>query len=361
MIINPFSGTVEDMKYIKRVILIFCCLTTAALPASAISIRSLLGLDEEESKTGEAPSNKPATEPAKAAKQSTVENWAKSTYPEAIAKIDLAMVKQLIANLNSTQRTALLADEATFNQFVWKEANNLSVISAARANNVQQDANTAFLMQRGADNILREIYLKKLIDTKLPEGFPNDQQIQEYFDKNQEKFVIAERVHVWQIFLPVSGSMDEKAVVALRKKVNAIAQDIKKGKIDFNSAAIKYSKHTPSNANGGYMGLIKTADLKPDIKKVLLPLEEGKISQALTTDTGIHIVKRGAIVPERKVRLEEGKAQIRTLLIKQVRAQLRKAIFEQAAKTYTVELPDNKIEEWRLRLKTNLEEPGSKQ
>ena len=155
--------------------------------------------------------------------------------------------------------------------------------------------------------------------------------------------------------------MDEKAVVALRKKANAIARDIGKGTINFNDAAIKHSQHTPSNANGGYMGLIKTADLKPGIQKALLELGEAKISQALTTDTGIHIVKRGAIVPERKVGLEEGKAQIRTLLINQVRAQLRKAIFEQAAKTYAVELPDNKIEEWRLRLKTNLEGPGSKQ
>jgi parvulin-like peptidyl-prolyl isomerase len=349
------------MKYIKHVILIFCLLTTAALPVSAISIRSLLGLDEEESKTEETSSNKAAAEPAKAAKQGSVENWAKSNNPQATAKINLAMVKQLMANLDSAQRSTLLADEATFNKFIWQEANNLSVISAAQANNVQQDANTTFLMQRGADNILREIYLKKLIDTKLPEGFPSDQQIQEYFDKNQEKFVIAERLHVWQIFLPVSESMDKKTVAALRKKANVIAQDIRKGKINFNNAAIKHSQHAPSNANGGYMGLIKTADLKPDIQKALLELGEGKISQALTTDTGIHIVKRGAIVPERKVSLEEGKAQIRALLIKQVRAQLRKAIFEQAAKTYAVELPDNKIEEWRLRLKTNLEVPVSKQ
>ena len=108
------------------------------------------------------------------------------------------------------------------------------------------------------------------------------------------------------------------------------------------------------------MGLIKSSDLKPDIKKTLLSLAEGKISSALTTDTGIHVVKRGAIVPERKISLEEGKTQIRQLIINQVRGQLRTAVFEQASKTYPVELSDNKIEEWRLRLKTNLENPATK-
>jgi len=107
------------------------------------------------------------------------------------------------------------------------------------------------------------------------------------------------------------------------------------------------------------MGLIKTADLKADIKKVVLELAEGKISRALTTDTGVHIVKRGVIVPERKVSLEEGRQQIKNLLLKQVRTQLRKAIFEQAAKTYPVEISNNKIEEWRLRLRTNLAAPAS--
>lgn len=347
------------MIYIKRIVLLFCLTAIVTSPVSAISIRSLLGMDEEESKTEEtspAQDNAETVDPATPAADT---NWAQSNTSAAAATIDLALIRQLLANLEPAQRSALLENDATFSQFIRQEGNNLSVISAANANKVQEDANTIFLMQRGADNILREIYLNKLIDAKLPNGFPSDEQVQEYFDKNQDKFVIAERVHIWQIFFPVNESMDEKAIAALRIKADALAQDIRNGKIDFNSAAIKFSEHQPSNANGGYMGLIKTADLKPGIQATLLKLEEAKISQALTTDTGIHIIKRGAIVPERKVTLDEGRVQIRTLLINQVRAQLRKAIFEQAAKTYPIDLPDNKIEEWRLRLRTNLEAPAA--
>jgi parvulin-like peptidyl-prolyl isomerase len=344
------------MKSIKYVTLLVSLMAIVSMPVNAISIRGLLGLDEEESETEEAASK----DNAKSASQAADENWAKSK-PVANSTIDLALVRRLMANIDSTQRNALLADEAVFKQFIQQEANNLSVISAAQANKVGEDSNTAFLMQRGADNILREIYLNKLIELKLPKDFPSDEQVKEYFDTNKDKFVIAERIHVWQVFFPVNDTMDEKAVKQSRKTASSVAENIKKGKIDFAGAAIKYSKHSPSNANGGYMGLINTADLKPGLKKELLELGEGKVSGVLTTDTGLHIVKRGSIVSERKVTLEESRPQIRTLLINQVRAQLRKAIFEQAAKTYPVELLPNKVEQWRLRLKTNLDAPTAKQ
>jgi len=344
------------MKHIKYAIILACLFAGIALVANAVSIRSLLGLDDDEDKTEEVSPIKEDSSP----QPSTNTNWAKSGASTSATELNLALVKRLLTNIEAAKRTALIADEAAFSQFIKQEANNLSVISGARANKLETDVNTAFLMQRGAENILREVYLNKLILDKLPADFPTKQQVQEYFDKNQDKFVIEKRVHVWQIFFPTSDGMKEKEVKALKKKANDVAALIRKKKISFNDAATKYSKHVPSNANGGYMGLIKTAVLKPDLQKIILDLTEGKISRALTTDTGIHIVKRGVIAPERKVTLEEGRVQIRKLLNTQVRAQLRKAIFEQAAKSYPVVITDNKIEEWRLRLKTNIDAPAAK-
>ncbi len=334
-------------------------LAIISLPVNAISIRGLLGLDDEESTAEEQSTNKDGAEANKAVSKDAGDNWAKTNKPAASTKVNLALVRRLMANLEPAQRNALVEDETAFNQFISQEANNLSVISAAHANKIQDDSNTAFLMRRGADNILREVYLNKLIGNKLPKDFPSDEQVQEYYDNNKANFIIAERVHVWQVFFPVNEGMDDKAVTALKKDAEAVAQDLKKEKTTFANAAIEHSRHAPSNVNGGYMGLIKTADLKPELKKELLSLGEDKISNVLTTDTGLHIVKRGAMVAERKISLEEGRPQIRTLLINQVRAQLRKAIYEQAGKTYPVELSDNKIEEWRLRLKTNLDAPAA--
>ena len=336
---------------IFRTLILILSITALAVPsASAVSIRSLLGLDDEESEAEETATETAASKPTAAA-QAGSNNWGQAAG--STSELNLDLVKRIVANLPANQRKALLADEAAFKKFARQEAGNISVAAAARSNKLDGDPNTAFLMQRGADNIMREVYINKLMAEKLPKDFPNEDQIKEYFEKNQDNFVITERVHVWQIFFPVSDDMDEKAVAALKKKANGIADSIRKNKISFNDAAVKHSKHAQSNVNGGYMGLIKSSDLKPDIKKTILAMDEGKISQALTTDTGIHIVRRGVIVPERKISLEESKPQIRQLIIKQVQGQLRNAIYEQAAKTYPVDINDNKIEEWRLRLKTN--------
>ena len=340
------------MKNISHVVLLSFLAILLALPAHAVSIRSLLGLDEEE-EAAEETQQQPAKKEAAAAAPKASNNWAQSKQ----SSVDLELVKRLLLNLEPGKGREIIANEETFAQFVKQEINNYSVLSAARANKLDEDQNTSFLMQRGAENILREIYLNRLMREKLPKDFPSQEQVKEYYDKNKDKLVTPERVHVWQVFWPVSEDMDEKAVAALKKKANGIADQIRNNKLSFSDAAAKHSKHRQSNSNGGYMGLINSADLKPEIKKSILELDEGKISSALTTDTGIHVVKRGAIVAPRQITYEEGEAQVRTLLANQVRAQLRKAIYEQAAKTYPLEISDNKIEEWRLRLKTNVDAP----
>ncbi len=40
-------------------------------------------------------------------------------------------------------------------------------------------------------------------------------------------------------------------------------------------------------------------------------------------------------------------------MIKQLKAQIREAVFKQASITYPIDLDDKKIEEWRLKLRTN--------
>ena len=332
---------------------------TAASQTGAFSIRELLGLGEGEDQEAAqaAEQNAPAQPAAPPAGQS--QDWGKPHPGVTAEAVTLGQVQQVLANVDDKQRRALLADQDAFQKFIHQEAGNASVLAAAKANNLEKDANTEFLMQRGAENILRETYLERLIASKIPADFPSDAQIKEYFDKNRDKLVIGERVHVWQIFLPLSKDAGAKKVADTEKQAARILEDLKQGKTDFTTAAVKYSGHEASRNNGGYLGLVKVADLKPEISKPLLALDEGKLSSPIRTDEGIHILKRGVIVPAQAVSLEEIKPQIRQLLINQARAQLRNAIYEQAKKTYPVELQDAKIEEWRLRLKTNLETPGT--
>jgi len=269
------------------------------------------------------------------------------------ADLELSDIQKTLSVLDENQRKQVLADEKIFSDFVKQEANNESVLIAARANKIDRSEKTLILAQRGVDNIVRELYLNQLLASKIPADFPTDEQVQEYYDKNKEKFVIEERIHVWQIFLPISEGTGKKEVELLKKRAESIINDLKKKKTDFAAAANKHSKHEASRLSGGYMGLISVSDMKPEVKDTIRTRKQGNISKAVKTDNGIHILKRGAIVPRQDITYEQVKPKITELMMKQLKVQIRQAVFKQASVTYPVDLKDKKIEEWRLKLRTN--------
>jgi len=326
--------------------------------ASAFSILEMLGIDTDETEEAVKPTgqkqDKPSAEKSKTdekANKPTKQNQENS--PDKLkAELELPDLQKTLSVLDENQRKRVLADEKVFSNFVKQEADNESVLIAAKANKIHRSEKTQILAQRGVDNIVRELYLNQLIASKIPADFPTDEQVQEYYDKNKDKFVIEERVHAWQIFLPVKEDMSKKEIELLKKKAESIRNDLNK-KTDFATAANKYSKHEASRLSGGYMGLIKISDLKPEIKVAIKSLKQGAISKPIKTDDGIHILKRGAIVPKQDITLEQVKPKITELMVKQLNIQIRQAIFKQAAITYPIDLSDKKIEEWRLKLRTN--------
>ena len=321
---------------------------------SAFSVKELLGLDKSESETQEETQKSNTTkENNNPDNKSKNEEWAKTADKAAPhnPQIDLDYVSLLFANMNEQERSKVLEDPALFKQVIESEANNRSVVSAAIANKMEQDKNVDFLMRRGAENILRESYLKRLIVSKLPNDFPSSEQIAEYYENNKSQFVIPERVHVWQIFF--SKPKEKKDLTAIKKKAENIIQDIKKGKADFSNIALEQSEHEQSRILGGYMGLIKVTELLPEIKDALFKLKEGEISKAVESESGIHILKRGKILKSEQLELSQVESQIKKLIINQADKQLRTAIYTQAEKEFPQNVSDKKLEEWRLRLKTN--------
>ena len=321
---------------------------------SAISVMEILGLDKPETDpVVEKKSDTDQKEAPKNAKKG--EDWAKTSKGHAASneQIDLDYVSLLIANMNTQERTKVLEDPNLFKQVIESEANNRSTVSAAIANKLAQDRNVEFLMRRGAENILREAYLNRLVVNKLPKDFPSDEQVKEYFESNKEQFVVPERLHVWQIFFKKSENAEKKEISALMKKAEEIISDIKKGKSDYSNIALSQSEHEQSKSLGGYMGLLKTSDLLPEMKESLLKLKEGELSKPVESQSGIHILKRGKILKSETLQFSQVQPEIRKLLINQANTQLRQAIFTQARKEYPQDISDKRLEEWRLRLKTN--------
>ncbi len=313
----------------------------------AFSVRELLGLES---------SGKPAVSQVKSeaeqdnqAAGGTAPGWAISTT------LDFEEVQRILAVVEEEQRKSLLADEKSFATFIKNEAANKSVLAAALANKVDQNPRHQYIMQRAVENITREIYLKQLLATKIPKDFPSEEQIRKYYDQNKDKFKLEERVHVWQIYLPFKDANDQKERELTKKQAETIINDITKNTLDFAEAAERYSNPPAGKYSGGYMGLVKVSELKPEIRQPLMNLGTDKISAPLQTADGVHILKRGTTVPAQHLRYDEVKDQIKRLLAREMQAQLTLAIFKQASETYLIDISDKNIEEWRLKLRTDTE------
>jgi parvulin-like peptidyl-prolyl isomerase len=284
----------------------------------------------------------------------SMEDWSQSGSQAADLSMTYESLEQLLSNVDANQRQALLNDEAAFSEFVKSVASQKSLLAAAKSNNLQQDPKTSFMMQRSAENTLMEIYLNRLINNKVPAGFPTDEQINEYYENNKDNLVVEERLSVWQIFLPTPEGTTDSQITELESQSRQITDDIRAGRTDFTNAALSYSAHQPSKLNGGNMGILKVSELIPGIHEPLMELDEGEISNPVKSEMGFHILKRGQIIPSQAVTLAQVRGQISNLLTNQIRARLRNEIIQLAADTYPVNYDDTVISEWRTNLTNGL-------
>ena len=320
-----------------------------SVSVSAFSILEMLGIGTDETdEVVQTKSEKDEDKSKPPAKNKTGEP------PETLkAKLKFSDVQNILSLVNANERKKILADEKAFNKFVKQEASNASVLTAARANKIEAKEQVQILAQRSVDNIVRETYLNQLVASKIPADFPTDEQIKKHYEQNMDKFVIEERIHVWQIFLPIKKDMSVKDIELLKKDVESISNDLQKKKIDFATAANKYSQHEASRINDGYMGLIKISDFLPEVKSTIKKLKQGQISKPIKTNTGIHIVKIGSTIPKQEITLQQAKSKIRKIMLQQLKTQIRQAVYKQAGITYPIDLNDKNMEEWRLKLRTN--------
>ena len=286
------------------------------------------------------------------------ENWA-DTSIESInfeKTLDFEHITLLIANMNTNERERVLSDQELFKQVIENEANNRSAVMAAANNKLNQHPNVKFMMQRNSENMLLEFYLNLLIKRKLPEEFPSTEQIADFYEANKEKqFTFPLRVRVWQIFLSKPEDATEEEILEIQKSAEEIISKIKTGINDFTNIAVSKSQHEQSRNRGGYMGVMEVDGLLPEIKEHVLKSKIGEISDPIETETGLHILKRGLILAEETLPLEQVEGQIRQLLIKQTGVQLKNAIFQQAREDYPQKISENTAQEWWLKLKEESE------
>ena len=196
-----------------------------------------------------------------------------------------------------------LIDEALFEQLVTKA--NITVkddeLARAIANVLHQNHMTLPELQKEVaskgmtydeykDDVRGEIRQIKYINQVIgPQVKISDQDLRDYYQRNQNKFRASQKAHIAIIALPLAGLTTKKQFEAVREEALDIAAKAKHGN-SFASLAKQYSKG-PNAESGGDLGMVNMKDLPPIIAGTVKQLGVGDISNPFLSSNNVVIIK----------------------------------------------------------------------
>lgn len=193
----------------------------------------------------------------------------------------------------------------------------------ARKAGLDKDPEVQRAVRLETDKVIANGYLDK-----LSEGFAaTPAEIQDYYNKNKDKFGTARLVRVSRILVDNDG------------QAAAVLKALKSG-MKFEAAAAQYSKDTESASKGGDVGFVDPTELKEPMGKAVEGLKAGEVSRPLKSDYGIEVLKVTEIRPATVQDISEVKETIakRVALIK--RADMVEALFIKLRKEYPVKVDE---------------------
>jgi peptidyl-prolyl cis-trans isomerase SurA len=165
-----------------------------------------------------------------------------------------------------------------------------------KANKLTQEDLIAGLKQEGITlegyrkEIREEMERSELIDYEVKsKAVILEDQLLKYYQGHLDEYKVEERVQIAGIFLMIKDQDNKDELAELTKKGEDILARLKNGE-DFGALAKEYSQG-PGADEGGELGEYKGDEIDPELKKVIDGLSEGNISNLITGESGIQIIK----------------------------------------------------------------------
>ncbi len=261
--------------------------------------------------------------------------------------LELTQLKRLIGVADATERSRILESADSFKAFVEQEAQNQSVLISAYAQAADREPAAQTLMNRAAQRVLVESYLGEILRSKMAASTPSAEEARAFYTEHPEQFQIPERVHLWQIFLPATSDTERQNAQALGRQ---LMESLVSGKDSMAELAQRHSGHPASRLNGGYMGLLSLAELKPEIRVAIEGVSTGKYVGPVESAEGYHLLQRGTAVAGSKLEFTAAESQVLEYLRRQVADEVRRQAVQQMVATYPVTFETDHLADWRTKL-----------
>jgi parvulin-like peptidyl-prolyl isomerase len=206
------------------------------------------------------------------------------------------------------------------------------IIKAEREKNIERlGGEKKFQAALEKAGLTDEQYQQRLMKKELVERFiaveisdkarPTDEEIKDYYRRNQKKFVRPEARKLTHILISVQPEASAEERKSKKAQAQEVIDRINAGE-DMSDVAWKYSTG-PYRVKGGDMGLVHRGRLYPELEKEVFKLEPGRLSGIIETIYGYHIVRVEEVKAAEQLDLKDVYDNIKMDLTKRNEKQIR--------------------------------------
>jgi peptidyl-prolyl cis-trans isomerase C len=163
-----------------------------------------------------------------------------------------------------------------------------------------------------------------------------DAEARDFYNKNPEQFKRPETVRASHILLLIDPKADDATKKQATAKIAAVLKRAKSGE-DF-AALAQQNSQDGSAQQGGDLGYFPKEKMVPPFSDVAFSLKPGEISDVVTTQFGVHIIKVTDRKPAGTVPLDEVTAELKTFLTQQKKREQAQAFVEQVKQKAKIEV-----------------------
>jgi len=229
--------------------------------------------------------------------------------------VDVQTVRDLLPALDPAQRRTLEKDPAAQAQLIRSVLLQRLVLGQARRDQWDQKPETLRQLRQAQDAALMESYLRAVCE--VPDSYPGEAELKAFYDANARALVEPRRFRLAQIFLSAPAGSAPSVETAAQAKLDQLLAALVAPDADFEALARRFSDEPRSAAQGGEVGFVAEAQLRPELRPLLADLVPGGVSKPVRLPDGWHLVKCLELQPERPIPL----AQVKDALAERMRAE----------------------------------------
>ncbi len=136
---------------------------------------------------------------------------------------------------------------------------------------------------------LKAVYIKFSPEDNKGKVQVPENQIEEYYNQNQDQYKTPEKVEARHILIKVAEDADTETVEKAKSQAMEIYEKAAKGE-DFAKLAKEFSQG-PSKTSGGYLGSFQRGQMVKPFEEAAFAMKAGDISKPVKTRFGWHIIK----------------------------------------------------------------------